>query len=226
MTQRQGPTASVGSSLGKLGMTGFMFDLAELRADLAGADAMLVGPESDGLLAAPGGWFGGGTSQVQRNIIGERILGLPREPRPAELSCSGPGAGGRPASRGGGPGANPPPIDEDVAGRHRLRAAGVDEVLVAGHPGRRPSTWTCSSVTMNWRRWGPSKSANQRRRDRGPAAEDRPARVHAGDPIGVLPDVGHGVEVACLERGVERGVGRAHGGGRWVLAVAPSRGRP
>jgi len=84
MTQRQGPMASVGSSLGKLGMTGFMFDLAELRTDLAGADAMLVGPESDGLLAAPGGWFGGGTSQVQRNIIGERILGLPREPRPAE----------------------------------------------------------------------------------------------------------------------------------------------
>ncbi len=82
MTQRQGPTASVGSSLGKLGMTGFLFDLAELRADLAGADAMLIGPESDGLLAAPGGWFGGGTSQVQRNIIGERILGLPREPRP------------------------------------------------------------------------------------------------------------------------------------------------
>jgi hypothetical protein len=44
MTQRQGPTASVGSSLGKLGMTGLMFDVAELRADLAGADAMLAGP--------------------------------------------------------------------------------------------------------------------------------------------------------------------------------------
>jgi alkylation response protein AidB-like acyl-CoA dehydrogenase len=81
LTQRQGPTASVGSSLGKLGMTGFMFDLAEVQADLSGADAMLSGAQSDPLLAAPGGWFGGGTSQVQRNIIGERILGLPREPR-------------------------------------------------------------------------------------------------------------------------------------------------
>ena len=82
MVQRQGPAASVGSSLGKLGMTSYVFDIAELRTDLAGPCGTLAGPDSDGLLAAPGGWFGGGTSQVQRNIIGERILGLPREPRP------------------------------------------------------------------------------------------------------------------------------------------------
>ncbi len=84
MIQRQGPTASVNSSLGKLGMTSFTYDLAELRADLAGAEAMLAGDTGRALLAAPGGWFGGGTSQIQRNIIGERILGLPREPRPAQ----------------------------------------------------------------------------------------------------------------------------------------------
>lgn len=78
---RQG-AASVGSSLNKLGITELMFDTAEFRADLAGADALLDGPESIGLSAAPGGRIAGGTSQVQRNIIGERVLGLPKEPRP------------------------------------------------------------------------------------------------------------------------------------------------
>ncbi len=53
MTQMQGPTASVNSSLGKLAMTGYLYDLAEFRADMAGAHGTLSGPDSNALLAAP-----------------------------------------------------------------------------------------------------------------------------------------------------------------------------
>lgn len=80
---RQGHVASTAASLMKLGITEMMFDVAMLRGDLSGLDAVLEGSDALGMLAAPGGRIAGGTSQVQRNIIGERLLGLPREPRPA-----------------------------------------------------------------------------------------------------------------------------------------------
>ncbi|HJR24324.1 MAG TPA: acyl-CoA dehydrogenase family protein [Acidimicrobiales bacterium] len=76
--QRQGAVATVAGSLAKLGVTELLFDLAVLEADLAGADAMLRGEASARLLGAPGGRIAGGTTQVQKNIIGERILGLPK----------------------------------------------------------------------------------------------------------------------------------------------------
>ena len=84
MAQRQGPIASTAASLMKLGITELMFDVAMLRGDIGGTDALLEGPDSGGMMAAPGGRIAGGTSQVQRNIIGERLLGLPTNPNPAD----------------------------------------------------------------------------------------------------------------------------------------------
>ena len=80
MAQRQGPVASTAASLMKLGITEMMFETSMLRSNISGMDSLLTGPEAFGVLSAPGGRIAGGTSQVQRNIIGERLLGLPREP--------------------------------------------------------------------------------------------------------------------------------------------------
>lgn len=78
MGGRQGPVATVAASLAKLGVTELLFDAAMLEADLAGADAMLQGGAAARLVGAPGGRIAGGTTQVQKNIIGERLLGLPK----------------------------------------------------------------------------------------------------------------------------------------------------
>ncbi len=81
LAQRAGPQATTAGSLLKLGITEMMFDVAVLRADSTGAGTLVDAPAASGVLAAPGGRIAGGTSQVQRNIIGERLLGLPREPK-------------------------------------------------------------------------------------------------------------------------------------------------
>ncbi len=77
-----------------------------LARDLAGASGMLADGEpataagglteraarlwSFGFLFAPALTIGGGTAEVQRNIIAERTLGLPHDPPPGPRATGGP----------------------------------------------------------------------------------------------------------------------------------------
>ncbi|MGW0161827.1 acyl-CoA dehydrogenase family protein [Mycobacterium sp. NPDC003323] len=83
---KQGTSSAV-MSLGKLAMSAILHAEARLKTDIIGARALLAGPEhpeSDDVnfltLNAFFTSIGGGTDQIQRNIIGERVLGLPKEP--------------------------------------------------------------------------------------------------------------------------------------------------
>jgi alkylation response protein AidB-like acyl-CoA dehydrogenase len=74
-------------SLGKLAMSGILHTAGSLQASILGTEAMLAGDSSpdaaDATYSMLNAFFtsiGGGTDQIQRNIIGERILGLPKEP--------------------------------------------------------------------------------------------------------------------------------------------------
>ena len=56
--------------------------VAQFVSRVLGPQAMVFDDIGQGLAYAPGYTIMGGTSDVMRNILGERVLGLPREPRP------------------------------------------------------------------------------------------------------------------------------------------------
>jgi alkylation response protein AidB-like acyl-CoA dehydrogenase len=70
------------SSLVKLFWAGLSQRLYETATDLLGPGSLADGePWARGLLTTRANSIMGGTSEIQRNVIGERILGLPREPK-------------------------------------------------------------------------------------------------------------------------------------------------
>lgn len=76
-----GQAPSGWSAVTKTWCTEFEQDVADFCAHVAGADATIWGRVARNLCYAPGYTIMGGTTQILRNIIGERVLGLPRPPR-------------------------------------------------------------------------------------------------------------------------------------------------
>lgn len=84
--RRSGQLPGPEGSLDKLLLTRVDQLVNEVVLDLRGADAMTTaGAQLDQYLTARAASVFGGTSQIQRNVVGERVLGLPREPRPDDL---------------------------------------------------------------------------------------------------------------------------------------------
>jgi alkylation response protein AidB-like acyl-CoA dehydrogenase len=86
--QQQGRPQGPEGSLGKLAASHVARGCSRVHTLITGTEAMLTGKGSarEGIIAeilvsVPAVSIAGGTDEIQRNIIAERVLGLPKEPR-------------------------------------------------------------------------------------------------------------------------------------------------
>jgi alkylation response protein AidB-like acyl-CoA dehydrogenase len=84
--QQQGRPQGPEGSLGKLAASHVARAAARVHTQLSGADALLTGADgplngtiAEILVSVPATSIAGGTDEIQRNIIAERVLGMPRE---------------------------------------------------------------------------------------------------------------------------------------------------
>jgi alkylation response protein AidB-like acyl-CoA dehydrogenase len=77
------------ANVGKLAQTRITKLSTEIACAIVGPEAMLWDPDgprhgryAEALVFAAASSIYGGTDQIQRNVIGERALGLPKEPDP------------------------------------------------------------------------------------------------------------------------------------------------
>jgi alkylation response protein AidB-like acyl-CoA dehydrogenase len=90
LTGVDGPAGAPEASILKLFWSTWHQDFGSLAMDVLGMSSMITGPryELDSVqrtfLFSRSETIYGGSNEIQRNIIGERVLGLPAEPRPQE----------------------------------------------------------------------------------------------------------------------------------------------